>query len=440
MCGPLIRPVLVQGESRQGYLLRLSGSNALASPRRLKAEWLDVLAPSAVLRGPIAGLGVLNAPDSAGPSARYWNTRRPRYCPHCLEEAPHWRSIWGLVFYVACHRHGVVLVDDCGDCGRPLRWVRQHLLRCPCGADLRNRAPIVASAPAVSASRTLAAVWRDGESPCDRPTGGVDIEGLLYRTWLLGSYRSQAAVRAQKLVGLHAVSQALRIVEAAADVLSGGKSGYFNFLDQVAARYGDASSTRLARRFGAFYKELFATKGGIALVELREGFEAYVRERWPGQIAERNRRLSQEVRTGHAWIPVTRAAKQLHWSAARLRDAIARGAVRGQFHQRPSGRVAGVVHREDLERLKADSSTWVDLTGVCRLLRVGKKTAHSLIASGRLTAVSGPSVDGRVVWQFRRADIERFQLQRCGREGPEDLLDLAPPASGSRPRVDGDRG
>jgi len=263
----------------------------------------------------------------------------------------------------------------------------------------------------------------------------VDVEGLLYRTWLLGSYRSQAAERAQKLVGLHAVPQAVRIVEAAADVLSGGKSGYFDFLDQVAARYGDESSTRLARRFGAFYKELFATKAGAALAELREGFEAYVRERWPGQIAERNRRLSQEVRTGHAWIPVTRAAKQLHWSSARLRDATARGAVQGRLHQRPSGRVTGVVHREDLERLKADSSTWIDLTGTCRLLRIGKKAANALIGSGRLPAVSGPSIDGRVVWQFRRADVERIQLQECGREGPQDLLDMTPPASGSRSRV-----
>jgi len=437
MRGLLIRPIPVHGESRQGYLLRLSDQNALGSPQRIKTEWLAALAPRATLRGPIAGLGALNAPDLVGPSARYWNTRRPRYCPKCLEEAPYWRSAWGLVFYVACHQHKVALVDDCRDCGHPLRWVRRCLLECTCGADLRDRIPQAALAQAIAASHALAAAWRDGEALAAPGTGGVDIEGLLYRTWLLGSYRSQTAERAQKLAGLHAMPQAVRIVEAAAEVMSGGTTGYFGFLDQVAARYGDPTSTRLASRFGAFYKELFGTKAAAALADLREGFEAYVRERWPGQIAERNRRLSQEVRTGHAWIPVTRAAKQLHWRSVRLRDAIARGAVRGQLHRRPSGRIAGVVHREDLERLKAESLTWIDLTGACRLLRIGKKAAHALVHSGRLPAVSGPNVDGRAVWQFRRADVERLRLQADGREGTQDLLDMAPQAPRSRAHVGG---
>jgi hypothetical protein len=415
MSGLLVRPTPVRGESRQGYLLRLSDQNVLGSPRRIKTEWLEALAPPATLRGPIAGLGALNAVDRIGPSARYWNTRRPRYCRHCLEEAPYWRSVWGLVFCVACHRHEVALVDDCRDCGHPLRWVRCRLLQCACGADLRDRTPQAASAPAIAASCALAAAWCDGGAPSEPATGNGGVEGLLYRTWLLGSYRSQAAERPQKLAGLYAMPQAVRIVEAAADVVSNGKAGYFDFLDQVAARYGDPASTRLAGRFGAFYKELFATKAAVALADLREGFEAYVRERWPGQIAERNSRLSADVRTGHVWIPVTRAAKQLCWRSSRLRDAIVRGVVRGQLHERPSGRIAGVVHREDLERLMAESSTWIDLTGACRILRIGKKAAHALIRSGQLPAVSGPSVDGRLVWQFRRTDVERLRPHASGR-------------------------
>jgi hypothetical protein len=292
--------------------------------------------------------------------------------------------------------------------------------------------PQAASAQAVAASQALAAAWRDGEALSEPGTGGVDVEGLLYRTWLLGSYRSQAAERAQKLAGLYAMPHAVRIVEAAAEVMSGGKLGYFNFLDQVAARYGEPTSTRLASRFGAFYKELFGTKGAAALAGLREGFEAYVRERWPGQIAERNRRLSREVRGSHTWIPVTRAAKQLHWRSSRLRDVIARGDVRGQLHQRPSGRIAGVVHRDDLERLKAESSTSLDLTCACRLLRIGKKAAHALIDSGRLPAVSGPTVDGRSVWQFLRVDVDQLRLQADAAEASHPNVVRRRPAADSR--------
>ena len=77
------------GESRQGYLLRLTQNNALGTPWRVKKEWLDTLTQAARLRGPIAGLGALNSPDPGALSARYWNTRRPRYCPHCLDDLSH---------------------------------------------------------------------------------------------------------------------------------------------------------------------------------------------------------------------------------------------------------------------------------------------------------------------------------------------------------------
>lgn len=402
----LVRPPPVSGESRQGYLLRLSEHNALGTPLRIKVEWLDELSRGVCLRGPIAGLGALNSPDPLGLSARYWNSRRPRYCPQCLDEAPYWRSAWGLVFYVACHHHGVALADDCSDCERPLSWKRGKFLQCTCGADLRRRSPQVASAHALAVSHALAVAWQEGSSSSTTEAGQIDVEGLLYRTWLLGSYQSQAAERAQKLEGLYAMTQATRIVEAAADVVSGPRSAYFDFLDQVAIRYGAPSSTRLVSRFGAFYTELFGSRAPDALADLREGFEAYVRERWSGQIAKRNRRLSPALRTDHAWVPITRAAKQLHWKSTRLRRWIACGAVRGQLELRPSGRTAGVVHRDDLARLVADSRSWVDLTAACKVLRRGKKAVHELVARGDLSPVSGPTIDGAASWRFRQTDVD----------------------------------
>jgi hypothetical protein len=402
----LIRPVPMRGESWQGYLLRLTEHNELGTPRRIKPEWLSTPAQASILRGPIAGLGPLNAPDPEGLGPRYWNTRRPRYCPLCLEEQPHWRSLWALVFYVACHRHGLALLDRCAGCAQSLKWSRGDLAHCRCGNDLRRQAAHPASAGAVAVSMSLAMAWRDGARCIS--AGDASIEDLLYRTWLLGSYRSGAAKRAQKLSDLHVVAEATKIAEAAHEVMHPWPSSFFAFLDEAAIRYGKVQSTRLADRFGALYKELFGSKALTALADLREGFEAYVREKWPGQIAERNRRLSPETRLAHVWIPVTRAAKQMHWRPARLRVLVSRGVIRGHLRPRPSGRVAGVVHKDDLARLNAEARTWLDLGEVCRILHVGKKAVHQMMAGGRLTAVSGPSVDGHPIWQFRRTDVDRL--------------------------------
>ena len=128
-----------------------------------------------------------------------------------------------------------------------------------------------------------------------------------------------------------------------------------------------------------------------------------------GQLCARNRRLSVDMRDLYLWTPAARAAKELHWKPSRVRSAVARGVVRGHLRPRASGRVSAVVHREDLDRLKLDAATWMDLKAVCRYLRVGKKTVKDLMAAGRLAAVSGPLVDAHPVWQFRRVDVDAVQ-------------------------------
>ena len=428
MSWPLIRPIPLHSESRQGYLLRLSGSNALPSPRRVKAEWLEQLAPAGALRGPIAGLGVLNAPDPAGPSARYWNTRRPRYCPCCLEEAPFWRSVWGLVFYTDCHRHATKLLDACSSCRRPLKWLRAELLQCSCGADLRCGASEQSPPDALKISGELARIWSDEVRGV--PPGGFLVEELLHRTWFLGAYGSCLSSRALKLGNLFDVEVARAV--AAASVLSEEDSTapLIAWLEQVAVTYGDPTSSRLSKRFGAFYKELFDPRWERALHDLRAGFEQYVARRWPGQLAARNRRLSKDTRDAHVWVPVTAAAKLLGWKTVRLRSAIERGVVRGHLVRHPSGRATGTVHRDDLAKLREESRGEMTLLEVCAELRIGKKAAKALVGARTLVPTSGPVVDGRTIWKFRRSQIEAYASARAADPAAAAQLGLSEMAKG----------
>lgn len=409
----LVRPRPETGESSQGYLLRLAEENCLPSVRsisvQLLKEHLESVTARRFLRGPIAGLRNFASPDQGQLAARYWNTRRPRYCPHCLVVQPIWLSLWQLVFYVACHVHRTALIDRCQGCKAPLQWSRGSLLSCACGAELVQVEAMSASASDLATSVEIAHAWQNGVTANHRLEEIPKIEHVLHRIWLLGSYRAQVARRAQKLFDLDQLPQAQRIVEAAADTLSDWPMEFFNLLDQVAARSGRGDSTRLTERFGAFYQELFDPKRGEELAPLRLGFEQYIAERWSGQLAARNRRLAPRIRDEHQWVPVTRAAKELHWSPTRLRAAIERGVVRGHLRSRPSGRIAAVVHRDDLVRLMADVSTWIDLKAVCKFLRLGKKRVNGFVAERTLVPVAGPSVDAHPVWQFRSDDVEALR-------------------------------
>ncbi|HYC06251.1 MAG TPA: TniQ family protein [Azospirillaceae bacterium] len=65
-----------------------------------------------------------------------------QYCPRCLEadDAPYFRRAWRLALFAACPTHGVVLLDRCPDCRKPLMAERaDELARCgACHADLRR--------------------------------------------------------------------------------------------------------------------------------------------------------------------------------------------------------------------------------------------------------------------------------------------------------------
>lgn len=412
----LVRPRPKLGESRHGLLLRASSINGLGSPGWIASAWMDSLltaVPGKPARGPVVGHPHLACADVGGLPVRYWNTGRPRYCPCCLSEQAVWRSLWELVFYTDCHVHGVELIDECQACKRPLRWKRRELERCDCGANLAEAIWSTSSVPVRRVARELAQAWGDGAESKPAQEGQWTTEELLYRIWLIGAYGAQSANRALKLGQLSEVAVARRIAVAATLPTQDTEDGWFAWFEAVAGRYGSLESFRLTRRFGALYKTLFDPRWSRALQDVRLAFERYVGQRWPGQLAARNRRLSKDIVEQHAWVPLTRACKELGWKKPRLRSAIERGVVRGQLTSHASGRISGTVHRVDLDGLLEDSRGEMTLVEVCARLRIGKKALKVLVEDGALTPSSGPPIDGCAIWRFQQSTIEAyFRAQR----------------------------
>lgn len=409
----LVRPHPVPGELRMGFVIRTTDENGFASPRTL--EVIGWRAEAAVRetpaylgpRGPVCGLAELNEAVYDGLPARFWNARRPRYCPPCLAESEYWRAEWGLNLFVACPHHHVQLVDTCCHCGKPLRWNRPKLTECRCGADLKAADVVAAPTTVVQVCERLDAAvsgaWKDASGH-----DAVKLAYELHRLWLLGAYVVGTGSKPMKLSNLHSVQRSTEVVEAAAMVMSDWPANFHRLLDEIARRHGQSDPTRLTGAFGAFYKEVFSRRQPSALAPLREAFELYISQNWTGQIARRNRRLPTDAVTTHVWVPATRAAKELGWRVPRVRRAIATGLMLGHVRQLASGRTSAVVHRESLETFKLGMSALVTQADVCRMLHVGKKRVRAMVAAGILRPVTGPSIDGAAVWRFRQPEVEQL--------------------------------
>jgi hypothetical protein len=222
----------------------------------------------------------------------------------------------------------------------------------------------------------------------------------------LGGYARNDVKKPTKIADLHEMSVARAISQAAGDALINWPSGYHNLLGGLISKAcHEAHSARLTKRFGYFYTALYKRFGHKQFNFLRREFESYVREEWPGQLADRNRRLSKATRAEHKWVPLTTAARQLGVKRSVVCSFIERGMLNGQIHATVAGRTSGTVRRDTLELLCAEKARWLTLAETREVLHLSRKGAYVLLESGKLRPVSGPTVDGRTVWRFSAAEV-----------------------------------
>jgi hypothetical protein len=251
------------------------------------------------------------------------------------------------------------------------------------------------------------------------PFDKISVRDFLSVCIFLGGYACNDARKPTKIADLHEISVASAISQAAGDALIDWPTGYHKFLGRLISKdCREADSGRLTKRFGYFYTALYKRFGDKQFDFLRCEFDSYVRAEWPGQLADRNRRLSEATRLEHKWVPLTRAAKHLGVKRGVVCSFIEQGLLDGHVHTTLAGRTSGTVRRDTLEQLCAEKAQWLTLAEARVALHLSRKGAYAFLSSGKLRPLSGPTVDGRSIWRFSAADVAALGLQisSCPRE------------------------
>ncbi|MGN3961778.1 TniQ family protein [Burkholderia gladioli] len=420
----LVRFAPMPDESATGYLLRLSEANGFSSLLDLDllaslehgvdgvARVSSMLPGLSLqpLRGQVSYFRHLKTADQGGLNMKYWNGRRPRYCPECLVEKSYWRAAWDLTLMVACPIHRARLRDSCPGCHRSLSWKRSQISACNCGRSLADALSEGADNAAIIVSAYVSSALRDMTAPNESlhqpDVCLLVLPDLLSLLILLGGYASGNGGKPTKIANLDDVSVATVVASAAGRALIDWPLGFHELLRKVGRNGGpDESCARLTSRFGYFYTALYKRFGANQFNFLRREFDSFVRSEWVGQLAERNRRLSTETRRQHAWIPITSAAKLLGVKRGTVVTLIEQGALQGQTHTTDSGRTSGTVSRCSVEEFRNERAQWMTLTEVRTVLKISRKRAHALLHSGGLRPIGGPSVDGSAVWKFSATEV-----------------------------------
>lgn len=309
----LVTPAPKQTESLLGYTLRVSENNGYDTP------W-HVLSFAGFAQGnmrtagfPIDKLaGVLGRPpkdleqisyctpgeekefqllgQSLGQSLAYrpLRLRKPSFCPTCAHEVGHLDAFWDLSFAVACPAHGTRLIEACPECASPLTWFRPGLLRCKCGADLRN-AELPSAPPAmVEMMRILHAKAHRQELP--PPLEGrlpyehlwkLSLRSLLELLGALGNYALGPANSTSS-------DSPWNVVSAAVATLEDWPTSFHRFLHQLDGRQpsGKVAGT-LRRRFENFYSSMFKQRKNSAdFAFLKEEFIRFGTNVWGDGVVD----------------------------------------------------------------------------------------------------------------------------------------------------------
>lgn len=421
----LIRPHPSRTEGPTGYLFRLAEANFMNL--RDLAEIGIAFNPEALLQQqllphpqlyPELHQQVEYVAKLLQEQPGIWNRQHTRFCPYCLGEDPRWQLGWEILHFDTCHKHGMWLIDQCSNCGERLTWQRDSLLRCNCGADLRQEVPEDAPSASILLGEVLEQILfrQDIRYQHGYPFQGMTIAQVQLLIRYLGVYLDPAArQKPLKISNSGAMVVSWTISSLAAEMLVFWPEKFHQALDVLQNTKGEARIS-LKAVFKDAYQHLYkgSLRGGI-YSPVREAFEQWVTHNWKGSLAKRNRRLADSVLENVQWIPGKAAADRLGISMARLRYLVRSGQLDGQETISTKGRRFLMVRKDQLAQIEEELAGEITMAKAMEILGLGKVRLRRIL---KLLFPSARRVNDQQHLPWCISSAEVHQLAELGEELP----------------------
>lgn len=411
----LLRPVSKTNEGPLGYFHRLAEANLLMVS---DLSAMGIQYDSGCLRqqrllpvkqeDPATFQHMMRMAGLLRDKPRIWNQRFGRFCPHCLEEAPHWLAAWEVYFFDACPRHGNWLLDRCGENHFPVLWNRPNLLYCQCGAELRKaktrKAPD--SVCRLSAMLESKLLGHDEIEP-NSPFRMLDADQIQRLIRYLGAYMgSRAGSRPMKLRCANELDVSWQVTSLAAEIIFDWPRVFHTALSQLQT-LSAGEKMGLMGMFRHAYTYIYKGFPEANFAPLREAFESWLAENWKGGLARRNRRLNEDLLKSVRWIPGNIAAAELGVSPARLKFLVKEGMLEGQESVSSTGRSFMVVRRDQLLEIRAKLAEEMPLNEAAERLGLSRARMRQML---------------RLMFPYARRINDKIYMPWCVPRGEVDAL------------------
>jgi hypothetical protein len=349
--------------------------------------------------------------------SRYLLTQqRSKVCPACLCQSNHCRKQWDFAVVTSCPVHRHMLMDECHECGKPIKWARLAVSLCVCGADWRN-----AQLPSLPDSETVVSrlvfqrfgfLPRKGSDSKDNPLYNLPLASALDGLFLIaGQYDQPVTVSGRLLLSKKKVQQIHDELLRALLVFDAWPKNFYTFLDEL-CRHNKSLKEKsgLRNNFGGVYQALYDPRSPHLSAPLSQllktEFETYVLDRWDDGYANRAK-CFRSARSEGKYVNMLKASHLLRIHPHAVHRLVSEGKLNAIV--RKTGRTTlFLVEARSLEKLRKERARYVSLEEASRLLGISQLNILSLVDKSLLTGAEAPSASNHHTWRFEKVALQGF--------------------------------
>jgi len=359
--------------------------------------------------------------------------QRSKVCPACLYQSNHCRKQWDFAFVTSCPVHRNMLMDECHECGKPIRWERSALSTCVCGADWKDaKQPSLPDAEVVLSRlvfQHFGILPRRDSASKNNPLYCLPLASILEALFLIaGQYNDPVTSSGKLVLSKKNIQQIHDELLRAFLVFDAWPKNFHAFLDEL-CRYNKSLKEKsgLRNNFGGVYEALYGPRSSHLSAPssqlLKSEFEKYVWNHWEDGYAKRAKGFMSTGRDGK-YVTLLKASHMLHTHPHVVHRLVSEGKLSAVVRKTSK---LFLVEARSVEELMKQRARFISLEEASRLLGISQLNILSLVDKCLLEGAEAPSTDNHHTWRFERSTLVSFlssivsNTASCRRRGRKDF-------------------
>ncbi|MDH2481219.1 TniQ family protein [Acinetobacter baumannii] len=422
----LARPRIEPNECLVSYLIRISEKNGFKHIghllRHAGLAWKNNRVPvHQILTGEfdldvyLLQLGLTTFSSKIGPISKsfqnvidthYLLVKYPKVCPDCIEEFGFCRFEWSLLPYLACVRHGKLLIDISGT-GKRLNWYRRYLNKFD-DIDVINSLSDVAPSEAIKLSQYIEELLQGGNRiSCPEILQGLEFRESLSVMHFIAHYRSRLLDGSFQPLSMtnSELAQHYQYVWA---MLENWPDAYYKFLNQYLEHpMSNKGVGGLHKHFRDLYESLHRQGENKGIARIKVEFDYYIEKYWPSVLeSTRITRIQLTTRERNI-VSKKEAAKILNCHPDRVDKLVQQQKLKPRVFE-------GKKHysREQVEGLAIQIYSNWSMDEACEALQLTRYQLKQLLDAGILHTFQRPDAFNRD-WIIDKAQCQELIVSLC---------------------------